>query len=450
MCFLLSFEALYSQSFPVAEIQIEGNKVTKAAIILRELDFKRGDFLDSLSLNQRLEKNRNQVFNTSLFNDVTISAWVMNDSIQVTIKVWEKWYIWPYPVLQFADRNFNIWWETKDFNRLYAGVRVHDYNFRGRGEKLKIHALFGYTNYFAVNYLVPYLDRKKRHGMHVHVGNIGNREAWYKTENNRLQFLYDPNQRAYKRFEASASYIFRPAIFSRHIMGLGFESVRVSDSILSPNNNPDFLVGGRSTMQSLIGFYTYIWDRRDIAYYPLKGHFIEANVLPRIMLEERKAYVSLHLNMEKFWSLGKEFYGALGLRAKASFADFQPYSLFQSMGYKYFVRGFEPYVVDGNHFVLLTGNLKYRIFSRNIHIPYVTMGQFNKAPTSLFVGIHTDGGYVHSNQFLGFGNDYSNRWLQGYGIGLDMATYYDRVIRLEYSINSMGLKGIYLHFTAPI
>ena len=47
-------------------------------------------------------------------------------------------------------------------------------------------------------------------------------------------------------------------------------------------------------------------------------------------------------------------------------------------------------------------------------------------------------------------NDLENTLLIGYGIGLDFVTYYDIVLRFEYSVNRMGEHGFYLHFRAPI
>jgi len=108
--------AMASDSVRVNEISIQGNKVTKDFIILRELDFQVGTYLNTQEINGRLQQNRNQIFNTRLFNVVQVSSMpVDSNGILVIIELTEKWYIWPYPVIKFADRNFNIWWETKDF-----------------------------------------------------------------------------------------------------------------------------------------------------------------------------------------------------------------------------------------------------------------------------------------------------------------------------------------------
>src|SRR5690606_10746006 len=114
---------------------------------------------------------------------------------------------------------------------------------------------------------------------------------------------------------------------------------------------------------------------------------------------------------EKFFELGKEFYAGFGLRGKVSFPENQPYNLYSSLGYKFFVRGFEPYVVDGQHFGLVQSSFKYCLIRRNISLPFIRMGQFKKAPSAVYVTAFADGGYVRSTLFREPGNTYQNTWL---------------------------------------
>jgi hypothetical protein len=41
-------------------------------------------------------------------------------------------------------------------------------------------------------------------------------------------------------------------------------------------------------------------------------------------------------------------------------------------------------------------------------------------------------------------------FLRGIGAGIDIVTYYDKVMRLEYSVNGWGESGIFIHFIAGI
>lgn len=449
---LSGYRELFSQAMMlhVRGVSLFGNDITKDFIILRELDLRQGDSIFSEDVASRLLMNRNRVFNTGLFTSVEIVP--VFDSIYVDLKVEvnEKWYIWPFPVLKFADRNFNIWWETKDIGRLNVGLNVHHYNFRGRGEKLRITALWGYTRLIDVDYEIPYINQKKTKGLQFRVGHSSNKEIWYKAEQNRLQFLFDPNQRAIRYSYFELAYLYRPQLYEKHRFSTGLEDIIVSDTVLHPERNPAYLAGNRAQQVSLFFNYTFRWDRRDIAFYPLRGHYLELSLTPRYLVLSKSVYASFRLNAEKFFDLNRGFYAGFGLRAKLSAPEDQPYNLYPALGYKFFVRGFEPYVVDGQHYGLLQSSFKYNLWNKVFTLPWITLKQFKTIPLGIFVGVHADAGYVRSTLFTEPGNDYQNRWLQGFGAGIDFISYYDRVLRVEYSVNGFGLKQVYLHFTAPI
>ena len=94
----------------ISSINITGNKKTKKYIIEREMRLKVGDSILASSIYEKLIRSQELVYNTTLFTEVTMTPnfiTATNISIQVTVK--EKWYIYPTPVFQLADRNFNEW-----------------------------------------------------------------------------------------------------------------------------------------------------------------------------------------------------------------------------------------------------------------------------------------------------------------------------------------------------
>ena len=56
-----------------------------------------------------------------------------------------------------------------------------------------------------------------------------------------------------------------------------------------------------------------------------------------------------------------------------------------------------------------------------------------------------DRAYVNDPQY-GEINPFGNRWLWGGGLGLDLVLHYDKVIQIQYSINHLKEKGLFLHF----
>ena len=53
------------------------------------------------------------------------------------------------------------------------------------------------------------------------------------------------------------------------------------------------------------------------------------------------------------------------------------------------------------------------------------------------------------NSQFGEANPLANEWLSGYGLGLDLVTSYDQVMRVEYALNALGEDGLFLHFSQP-
>src|SRR5262245_6345831 len=104
------------RGYIVGEIILAGNKVTRDYILLRELTFHTGDTL--YDLDSTFHRSEENLINTSLFHKADITWLADGNTLRVFIIVFERWYIFPVPILEIADRNFNEWWKTKDFSRL--------------------------------------------------------------------------------------------------------------------------------------------------------------------------------------------------------------------------------------------------------------------------------------------------------------------------------------------
>ena len=123
----------------VSEIKIIGNKTTKPQIIIRELPFKIGDTLLVKDLTKILDRAQSNLFNTQLFNFITLQPVYFDEQhISVYITVEERWYWWAAPIFELDEVNFNTWWKEKDFDRLSYGAFVAKENFRGRKEQVKL------------------------------------------------------------------------------------------------------------------------------------------------------------------------------------------------------------------------------------------------------------------------------------------------------------------------
>ena len=108
----------------VSDIIIEGNNVTLSSIILKELTFSQGDTISIDDWEKELQISKENIQNTTLFNFVDIECVNTDNSqngISVNIKVTERWYLWAYPYLSYADRNLNAWYEADNLKRFSYG-----------------------------------------------------------------------------------------------------------------------------------------------------------------------------------------------------------------------------------------------------------------------------------------------------------------------------------------
>jgi len=102
------------------------------------------------------------------------------------------------------------------------------------------------------------------------------------------------------------------------------------------------------------------------------------------------------------------------------------------------------------HYALLKNNLKFVLVPTRVqNFNFIPSEKFSKLYWALYLNIFADVAYVSDTRQNVY-NPLANDVILGYGIGLDLVTYYDFVIRLEYSFNKMGESGFFIHFMPSI
>ena len=439
----------------IGNLVFAGNKITHENIMRREMEFKQGDSLSSFELMTRIDQSKLNLLNTSLFNFVTIDTvrTSISRTFDIHITVTERWYIWIGIIAELADRNLNTWWETRDFERINLGARVSRNNFRGRMEQLKVAFQVGRTQKMSLYYEMPYINRKKTTGLIFNAGYNRQHEVGYITENDKYVYLSsdavlrtDLNLSAHVRIRRNMNQL--------HQFGLEYNHFEFADSLILLN--PDYSFGTRKNVSYFSFVYQFKADRRDIHYYPLSGWYFDilANksgfgVLPG----ETSNIWFLSPTFRYYQPLSPRFYLSAGLSGKLSSKADQPYFYQRGLGYgRDFVRGYEYYVVDGKHYILLKTNFKFALFQpRTLQFNFIPSPKFNKLHYAVYLNIFADGAYVSGLKNTGeVHNLLPDTMLHGLGIGLDLVTYYDKVVRFEYTVNKWGESGIFIHFIAGI
>ncbi|MFZ4521334.1 MAG: hypothetical protein ACOYNC_06485 [Bacteroidales bacterium] len=439
----------------IRSITITGNLATKPGIISRELDFKEHDTVSCARFAERLISSRQNIFNTRLFNFVTIDTAYSVDHliVDVYVAVVERWYIWPVPYLEISDRNFNVWWETRDFNRLTYGVDLTFFNVRGRNETLKILAHFGFNQNFGFTYKIPYVNARQTAGIGFGASVMLNRELAVSTLNNEPVYVRNDSAYLKKLIYAFGECILRPDFFTIHTLRIAWSHYDFDSAI---RVTPGFSMVEEDVQQFASFTYLLKIDHRDVQYYPLTGYCIDAEVNHAVpYMTAHNSY--LKSNLRIYRQIGSRWYCASGFTGKLSFEKAQPYYLQKGFGYgRDYVRGYEYYVIDGQHFALLKNNLKFALVPRQVtKLGFIHTTKFNTIPLALYLNAFIDLGYVYrypanDHGRITSGNKLENSFLMGYGLGVDFTTYYDIVIRLEGSMNRLNQPGVYLHFIAAI
>lgn len=454
---LLYAHALHAQEavkpVRVLGISVTGNRITKERIIVREVLVQEGDTVPASVLYDKLERSRQNLMNTGLFNTVVVlPVYTDSESAFVEVNVNERWTIWPAPIFQLADPNFNTWWykEERDLARVNYGAYLYKYNFRGRNETVYVKAQFGYTRQFGLRYKVPYIDAKQRWGLSIGGSYIEQAEVTAGTIDNRRLLVRNPNGRNRDEQKADLELSLRRSHDVRHFWRLGFTQAAVRDTIVQ--RSADYFDGRDATDTRFLSLgYTLIWDQRDMRIYPRQGRYAELRIdqLGLGALSTNAPNVTTaYATLKKWWKLSDRATYALGLRGKHTWGT-PPYYVQEGLGYVHSVRGYEYYVVDGESFVLGKSNFIYQIYApRTRRVEAMPVEAFRTLYLAVYADLFVDAGRVWDSRYAER-NFLANSWLSGYGVGLNVVTSYDQVVRGEYTLNALGEHGFFLHFTQP-
>jgi outer membrane protein assembly factor BamA len=236
-----------------------------------------------------------------------------------------------------------------------------------------------------------------------------------------------------------------------HTVELRYQNLQVNDSLTRLTNDYFFDNAPHTEFPGIS--YLYRYDKRDNKGYPLKGTLVQGEFHKNglSLFDEKNMNVAWITAYSKnyFW-LGHRWFAASQLRFKYTLTKNLPYFFQQGLGYENFVRGYEYYVIDGQHFGLLKTNLKFNILQPRTHaIKPLVRTNFYMFHYAAYLNVFFDAGYVW-DKYYAQQNPLANTVVMGAGLGLDLVTFYDKVVRFEYSFNRNYEHGFFIHFVAPI
>jgi len=442
-----------NQKVLVNEIFVIGNDKTKEEIILRELSIEEGELYNLSYLNERIELDRNLIYNTNLFDQVTVEVLNLDpENVSILINVKERWYIYPAPILRLADRNLMDWIlnEGGDFSRINYGLKIDHYNFRGRAERIKFIGQLGFERRLLLKYTLPYIEKTQKHGLSFDFQYNEQESIPYITEDHFRQFneAQEINRRV---IGGSITHSFRPSFYSFHFTSIGYLNANISDTIVTLN--PNYLGSERKQIESLRLSYQFVTDKRDNRNYPKTGYYlsVRASQIGLGIFDDINISSAL-FRFSKYNDLGKGFYLANSIIGFSSFPKNQPYFFYNGLGYDdVFVRGFELNVIEGYQYLLSKNSFRKKIFSTVKDLSnYMPIKQFNRLPLAFYAKFFFDAAYVNNYPQYEINDRLTNTIVYSAGLGIDFVTLYDLVLRFEYSYNSENQLNFALNVKADI
>ncbi|MER2997987.1 POTRA domain-containing protein [Pontibacter populi] len=432
----------------IQEVKLQGNEVTKDFVLLRELTFNIGDSVQTENLENLLEENRKRIYNLRLFHAVNYSYTCDNGQVVVTYQVKERAYLFPIPIFDFADRNFNAWLEKKDLRRIDYGFMLTRRNFRGRNEDVRLRLQHGFNRRIELSYRVPYLAGSQNLGYEVSVADYRSHTISYDIRNNRQYFYEQEEGMPIKRTGIGAAVIHRQSVQRQSALRLSYYYEEVSDTI--SKLNPDYFNTNYTNRNYIRLDLTRVINQRNTFAYPLSGSYFDIGIGHAFFLNNTgTGFTTARAKYVNYSALPHRFYYTIGAEVQARLGSNFAVTDNTALGYRSLVRGYELYVVGGQHYGLFKQGFSKELFNlKGIHLKFIRNPKLNTIPLALYLNAFTDAGYTIDNTY-GDQNPLTNRLLIGGGIGVHVVTFYDIVLRGEYTANREGNRGLYLNMGYP-
>ena len=410
------------------------------------MHLKTGDSVVIENLNTELEKDRQHIYNTTLFVEVVVEPVIVSAfDFDINIVVKERWYIFPVPELDFIDGSFNDWLMKSDgdWTRVNYGIKFIDNNLTGRKDHIRLFLLNGYTRTINFDYRAPYTNSKLTEGMSVGGGYYQNREVAYKTSYDNSLVYYKKRDFVESQWNAQVTYSIRKAIKTSQFFGINYTHVNIDDSLVNVKYNSDYFNRPTSKIGYVDLWYTLQYLDVDNILYPLSGKSYDVTITKRgLGFSGGINLFSIQSSINKFWPLGKKWFVSTQFRGNIKLPFNQPYINQDAMGRGAYLRGLEEQVIDGVAWGILKTNLKKELF--NFSVPFIKRSKtFNKIPFRIYAKTFADLGYSYTKE--DYTSRLNNKLLYSAGFGLDIVTFYDVQLRLEYSFNQLGQNGLFLH-----
>ncbi len=395
-----------SSHLVIRSVRIEGNNATQQNVILREMSLAVGEKLSHAAL----VRDRDRIYSLGLFNKVTVTHFDSADSTDLLVTVVERWYIFPFPILNLR---------TRDVSTLSYGLGVSHQNFRGRDEKLSASFSTGYDRSASLTYQNPRLTDDD---------DIFLRTAVQYRDSHSLDnsnILFEQINRS-----GSVSVGKRFGLFQTLIGTAGYQLWQVPDTSLGRTISLD----GTDRFVELGLHYTF--DARNVHEYPTDGWYFDATATKDGLINESTISTFTYAGDIRWYVLMSDNI-TLAWRSFGTFVAGGPVPVYHHLflSPRLGIRGYNSRNYEGEDIVGGSGEVRLPIIApRFITFNFLHIYQFNTMRFGVYASFFTDVGKIwfRSDDFR------EVPWLASAGVGLHFLLPYSFIGRTEFSMNALG------------
>lgn len=253
-------------------IVVKGNEKTKNNVITREMKLKPGEAFNVKDARRSMQK----VYNLGYFEDVNMKLNPGKDPNSVVLET---------SVVEQKTGTFSIGGGYSKNDGLVGIIEIGDNNFRGTGDKLKLHWEFGgnaSNKNYEFGYTRPWLDSKQTSlGFNLyHMTNEYN-DYGLNGDNSKLRSTYDRRREGFdvtlgrQQGEFAQNYITfknRKDVYAGNVEGSPVDYSNPNDPWMQQSDHKDYLKDNFGLTRSVT--LMRVFDSRDNVFNPTEGNRI--------------------------------------------------------------------------------------------------------------------------------------------------------------------------------
>lgn len=443
-----SFTSNSSEFFILKSFTIEGNKKTKFRIISRELHFTSNDTISADQLRWKINAYVNRLNSTKLFIDVKCRIdTVTPQELHLHFIVEEAIFIGISPNITLADRNFNIWYNDyhMQLSRLNYSLKWRQQNMQGLNRTLETILQFGFNTGASIKYTIPYIGKKQNSTIVATFNYTNARQFHHQIANNKQLFFKDGNKFVFNKIHGEVKYNYRLKNYSNFSLSLGIANMAISNNLLLAN--PNLLPNQQLNTFFVETNLQYDYAKLDNIVYPLQGSHYRVFYNNKIGISASHfAQESIYFAAFYYLPLPKKYNISVVSRNRFLIGNANAFYFQKALGFDPdYIRGYEYFVMNGTHFTINRLDLKKLILYQVLNPK--KMHHLPKLPIWILPKLFTDVGYVKAINNAPKAS-MNNIPLYSAGLGVDCRYGNIGIIRLEYAMNHLGQKGLFLHLTS--